>query len=548
MQSRFLQRMGTELRAPLSTILDLSKTIRGGAFGELSPDVSKVLGRMEANGAHLSTLFDHMLEESANGDDEATFPAREFSLSEVVRGVVVTVGTDCDKRLALALDVPPDLPVARGDRDLMHAALLSLVGNAIKFTEHGEVGIAVTADDDVFHIQVSDTGSGIAAAHREEIFSAFRQIDGSKGGAGIGLALARRWVQVHGGHIWLESEVGRGSTFHVTIPIHPASQVMQTTADELRLTSGRETRFLWNVAQELRTPLNAIIGYTELIQDGYYGGQPSESISDALSRVQGHGQRLLALILNLLDLCRIEAGEFRLASETFFFSDLVESVVQSAKPSASGKQLALAVDVPTDLPIALGDRFRLSQVLQFLVDNAIKFTEQGELGITVAADDDVFHIRVSDTGPGIAEAHYEDIFSAFRQIDDSKSGVGIGLALAKRFVQMHGGHIWLDSEIGRGSSFHVTIPVRFEAGWCTYSSAGGQTQTRLTKVLVEAIPSVRRAAWLAPPSFGRARTVYSIATARVRWGSRSYLSSSSCPSRARCKLSLDSPRNRSTHS
>ena len=241
---------------------------------------------------------------------------------------------------------------------------------------------------------------------------------------------------------------------------------IEQKGEELKLASQHKSQFLANMSHELRTPLNAILGYTELVQDGVYG-EPAEKIAEVLGRVQRNGKHLLALINDVLDLSKIESGEMTLSVGDFSFATLVQSVVMATESLATDKNLALTVDLPAELPPGRGDERRLSQVLLNLVGNAIKFTEAGEVGIAVGANNGAFHVQVTDTGPGIAAAEREEIFSEFRQIDSSstkqKGGTGLGLAIAKRFVEMHEGRIWLDSEPGHGSTFHFTLPVGFQA-------------------------------------------------------------------------------------
>jgi signal transduction histidine kinase len=148
--------------------------------------------------------------------------------------------------------------------------------------------------------------------------------------------------------------------------------------------------------------------------------------------------------------------------------DVVQTVATSVEPLAAEKALRLVQDVPRDLPIARGDERRLAQVLLNLVGNAIKFTEAGEVRITVRAEDDTFRVAVADTGPGIAPEHLERIFGEFQQVDASstrkKGGTGLGLAIARRIIEMHGGRIRVESAVETGSTFTFTVPIRVELG------------------------------------------------------------------------------------
>jgi signal transduction histidine kinase len=209
--------------------------------------------------------------------------------------------------------------------------------------------------------------------------------------------------------------------------------------------------------------MNAILGYTELILDGIYGETPGK-VRGVLERVELNGRNLLAQINDVLDLSKIEAGEFTLEHNEFSISDMVLNVVAATESLTHEKGLAVKVDVPRDLAMARGDERRLSQVVTNLIGNAIKFTDKGGIGIAVAAKNGAYEIRVKDTGPGIAPEDQDEIFEEFHQIDGSttkeKGGTGLGLAIAKRIVSLHGGKIWVMSELGQGATFGFTLPVQ----------------------------------------------------------------------------------------
>jgi signal transduction histidine kinase len=234
---------------------------------------------------------------------------------------------------------------------------------------------------------------------------------------------------------------------------------------QLEMASKHKSQFLANMSHELRTPLNAILGYTELIQDQIYGEVP-EKINEVLDRVQGSGKHLLGLINDVLDLSKIEAGQLVLTLSAYSFSDVIQAVARSVGSLAAEKQLRLTVDVAPDLPVGQGDERRIAQVLLNLVGNSIKFTEKGEVAVRVSASDGAFLVEVADTGPGIRKEDQAKIFEEFQQSDttvtSSKSGTGLGLSIAKRIVELHGGRIWLESVLGHGSTFFVSLPIKAE--------------------------------------------------------------------------------------
>ena len=223
-----------------------------------------------------------------------------------------------------------------------------------------------------------------------------------------------------------------------------------------------KSRFLANMSHELRTPLNAIIGYTELILDGTYG-DPPERVHATLQRVERSGRHLLALINEVLDLSKIEAGQFKLAVAPFALHDTIAAAVSSLESLAREKSLKLTVDAPRTLPQANGDERRITQVLVNLIGNAIKFTESGGVDVKAQIDGGAFVVTVRDTGPGVPVEFRSRIFEEFQQADTSttrpKGGSGLGLAIARRIVELHGGKLSLvDSEPGRGSTFGFTLP------------------------------------------------------------------------------------------
>ncbi|MBL8700805.1 MAG: GAF domain-containing protein [Alphaproteobacteria bacterium] len=232
---------------------------------------------------------------------------------------------------------------------------------------------------------------------------------------------------------------------------------------QLELASQHKSQFLANMSHELRTPLNAVLGYAELMADGIYGDL-SDKAQGVLARIQTNGKHLLGLINDVLDLSKIEAGQFTLANEPYSVGAVVQAVIAATESLASNKAIRLGAEIEPDLPPGQGDERRLTQVFLNIVGNAIKFTDQGEVVIAARGDGETFEIAVRDTGPGIAPENQAKIFGEFQQVDDSstrkKGGTGLGLAISKKIVEMHGGTISVESELGKGSIFRVRIPMR----------------------------------------------------------------------------------------
>jgi len=237
---------------------------------------------------------------------------------------------------------------------------------------------------------------------------------------------------------------------------------IQEKSRQLEIASQHKSQFLANMSHELRTPLNAIIGYTEMMADGLYGTVPDKA-AGVLERVQSNGRHLLGLINDVLDLSKIEAGQLVLAVEDYSVTDMVNTVMAATESLARAKGLQLESAVSPGLPMGRGDARRLSQVLLNLVGNAIKFTDQGKVEIRAARAGEFFELAVVDTGFGIAPEDQKRIFDEFQQVDNTstrkKGGTGLGLSISRKIVELHGGSITVESEVGKGSIFKVTVPI-----------------------------------------------------------------------------------------
>ena len=234
---------------------------------------------------------------------------------------------------------------------------------------------------------------------------------------------------------------------------------------QLAKASKSKSEFLANMSHELRTPMNAILGFTEMLIDGIYGDVPA-GLAEPLTDIQLNGRHLLRLINDVLDLSKIEAGRMQLALGEYSVREMVDTVHASLRSLAAEKGLDFVVSVPDDLPIAYGDSGRLTQCLMNLVGNSIKFTRQGRVEVSVeqAGADLLFH--VTDTGIGIPPEELDHVFTEFRQADSTATrefgGTGLGLSITRKFVEMHGGRIWVESDLGKGCAFHFTVPLRVD--------------------------------------------------------------------------------------
>jgi len=223
-KSQFLANMSHELRTPLNAILGYTELMTDGAYGEPSEKMLGILKRLEANGKHLLGLINDVLDLSKIEAGQLELELSDYSIQDIAQTVRSTLEPlAADKKLAFKIDMRPELPAGRGDGRRLTQVLINLVGNAIKFTDAGEVAIKAEANNGSFCVSVRDTGPGISAADQTKLFQEFQQADNAitrkKGGTGLGLAISKRIVEMHGGKIWVQSQVGQGSTFTFTLPV-----------------------------------------------------------------------------------------------------------------------------------------------------------------------------------------------------------------------------------------------------------------------------------------------------------------------------------------
>jgi GAF domain-containing protein len=223
-KSQFLANMSHELRTPLNAILGYTELMADGAYGEPSEKMLGILKRLEANGRHLLGLINDVLDLSKIEAGQLVLELSDYSVQDIAQTVRSTLEPlAADKKLAFKVEMAPELPPGRGDGRRLTQVLINLVGNAIKFTDAGEVAIKAEGINGSFYVAVRDTGPGISAADQAKLFQEFQQADNAitrkKGGTGLGLAISKRIIEMHGGRIWVESQVGRGSTFAFTLPV-----------------------------------------------------------------------------------------------------------------------------------------------------------------------------------------------------------------------------------------------------------------------------------------------------------------------------------------
>jgi signal transduction histidine kinase/methyl-accepting chemotaxis protein len=229
-KSEFLANMSHELRTPLNAILGYTELILDKIYGDVPEKIEKTLVRLEKNGRHLLNLINDVLDISKIEAGRLTLSLDDYSLGELVNTVLISVeGLAAEKGLKLSAAIDKDLPIGRADQQRIAQILVNLLGNAIKFTDEGEVVVEVSTKNSSFFVSVLDTGLGLSMEDKQIIFKEFRQVDGSstreRGGTGLGLSIAKKIVKMHGGSIWVESRPEGGAIFSFSIPVRVERQV-----------------------------------------------------------------------------------------------------------------------------------------------------------------------------------------------------------------------------------------------------------------------------------------------------------------------------------
>ena len=231
---------------------------------------------------------------------------------------------------------------------------------------------------------------------------------------------------------------------------------------ELEETSRHKSEFLASMSHELRTPLNAIIGFSEVLREEMFG-PVNEKQAEYLDDIISSGNHLLSLINDVLDLSKVEAGQVELEVGPFSLREALERGVVMVREQATEEGVQVELSAGSDVDVVEGDERRIKQVIFNLLSNAVKFTPAGgEVDVSAIRVNGEVRVSVADTGPGIALGDHERVFEEFQQTDaglERLEGTGLGLALSKRLVELHGGRIWLESELGKGSTFVFTLPA-----------------------------------------------------------------------------------------
>ncbi|MHB1340814.1 MAG: PAS domain S-box protein [Coriobacteriia bacterium] len=258
-----------------------------------------------------------------------------------------------------------------------------------------------------------------------------------------------------------ESELARHRE-HLAEMVDERTRELSLAYQELEEANRAKDAFLANMSHELRTPLNSVIGFTDLLLAGLTGDLNDEQTKQ-IAMVNSSGRHLLDLVDDVLDITRISSGHMTTSEVPFSLRDIVSGAVDSVRPSASKKGLSVSVEIADAVPhVMYGDERKVRQVLLNLLGNAVKFTDSGEIVVTVAAGDDDVHVEVRDTGLGIPANEIERIFDEFHQVTPDREakpgGVGLGLAISRRLARMLGGDVVAVSTPGAGSTFTLMLP------------------------------------------------------------------------------------------
>ncbi|HEX6789365.1 MAG TPA: HAMP domain-containing sensor histidine kinase [Gaiellaceae bacterium] len=374
-------------------------------------------------------------------------------------------------------------------RTVNHAvlALMTLDKSGVKggVTAQRLLSTAITLDDDLTNRasaladRTRNEASNLIAANRSAYISSrnlFIAVAAVSVVLALGLGLILAWsligpiqrtetrlAEIAAGDFTGELDVpNRDELGSLAANVNRMNAELRRLYTELETASRHKSEFLANMSHELRTPLNAIIGFSQVLRQKLFG-EINPKQEEYLDDILASGNHLLSLISDVLDLSKVEAGQVELDVADLSLRDTLESGVVMVREKAATGGIRLSVDVADDVDVVRGDARRLRQVVFNLLSNAVKFTPPG--GSVVVAAERLDHgvcVSVSDTGAGIALEDQERIFEEFQQTDvgaAQREGTGLGLAVSKRLIELHGGRMWVESGLGKGSRFAFTLPV-----------------------------------------------------------------------------------------
>jgi PAS domain S-box-containing protein len=443
----------------------------------------------------IATALDHLFEQLSNTfklalNDVALVSTLWIVISAMVVALIITyiarrLGNEIDQAEAARNKALEDMRAALAARAASEARLRAIMGTVadgiVTVTENGNIDSFNAAATRIFGYEPAEVlGQGISSllvfpggdGSEREILSQFA----CARAAGFGSAWEVVGRRKDGQTVPLELAVGAvqfGNLCLYTVSFHDlsnrkrAEEDLRRARDEAEEADRVKSQFLASMSHELRTPLTAILGYAEILQEELQERNQTDLLPD-LQHIHGQGKHLLALINDLLDMSKIEAGKLQLIVETFNLAELIEDVAATIRPLAepNGNRLVLS-GVGPELGLMSADSTRLRQCLLNVLSNAAKFTTRGEISLTVTRrslqGQDWVSFKVVDTGIGMTEEQVHKLFQPFVQIDRSTTrkfeGNGLGLAITRRLCRMMGGDIGVDSTINEGSTFTITLPA-----------------------------------------------------------------------------------------
>ncbi len=400
----------------------------------LSDNIGQMMGEISKHSEHLEELVDARTKELEGATRDAKLA--QTQLIEAIESISEGFSLyDADDRLVISNS---------RYRDLLYPGIDDLVVAGASF----ESIVRAAAERGLIQGATANTTAWIeerVARHRtpgEPLLQ--RRSDG-------------RWIQIS------ERRTDEGGT----VAVYSDITELKLREEEAKESSRAKSKFLANMSHELRTPLNAVIGITEMLREDAEATGPDDFL-EPLDRVSRAGKHLLHLINEILDLSKIEAGKIELHLEEFNVLGLIKDVVATSQPLVQRGSNRISISCPDDIGAMNADLTRVRQVVFNLVSNACKFTENGEITLTAARDDeggrDFVTVAIADTGIGMTSEQMDNLFEEFTQADSSTTrkygGTGLGLAISKRLCQLMGGDITVQSALGKGSTFTVRLPVQ----------------------------------------------------------------------------------------
>ncbi len=400
----------------------------------LSDNIGQMMGEISKHSEHLEELVDARTKELEGATRDAKLA--QTQLIEAIESISEGFSLyDADDRLVISNS---------RYRDLLYPGIDDLVVAGASF----ESIVRAAAERGLIQGATANTTAWIeerVARHRtpgEPLLQ--RRSDG-------------RWIQIS------ERRTDEGGT----VAVYSDITELKLREEEAKESSRAKSKFLANMSHELRTPLNAVIGITEMLREDAEATGPDDFL-EPLDRVSRAGKHLLHLINEILDLSKIEAGKIELHLEEFNVLGLIKDVVATSQPLVQRGSNRISISCPDDIGAMNADLTRVRQVVFNLVSNACKFTENGDITLTAARDDeggkDFVTVAIADTGIGLTSEQMDNLFEEFTQADSSTTrkygGTGLGLAISKRLCQLMGGDITVQSALGKGSTFTVRLPVQ----------------------------------------------------------------------------------------